>query len=282
MRFTKMQGTGNDFLFVDCTERMIPDPSALAARVCDRHFGVGGDGLILILPGERADFRMAVYNADGGEAPMCGNAARCLAKYVYERGLTAKRELTLETASGLRRLYLNTEEGRVTSVRVDMGAPEFRPERVPVVFPGVSAGQDGPAKMVPLEVEGRVFRVTCVSMGNPHCVVFQDEVEDWPLAYWGPRFEHAPVFPEKTNTEFARVESRGVIRMRVWERGCGETMACGTGACAVLAAAAVNGLADRSAVIRLNGGELEVAWDEKTGHLFMTGPAAFVFDGELP
>ena len=280
MKFTKMQGIGNDYVYVDCTRERIPDPAALARKISDRHFGVGSDGLVLILPGERADFRMRMFNADGSEAEMCGNASRCVGKYVYERGLTDKTELTLETGAGIRPLRLNLREGRVESVRVDMGAPELRPEAIPV-NPALTDGRS-PIRAFPLEVEGRVFSVTCVSMGNPHCVIFQDEVETWPLEIWGPRFENHPLFPRRTNTEFARIIDREHIRMRVWERGSGETLACGTGACATLAAAVLNGLTERRAFLELNGGELEICWDEGTGHVLMTGPAEFVFDGEMP
>ncbi len=282
MKFTKMHGTGNDYVYVDCTRGAIPEPEALARRISDRHFGVGSDGLVLILPGERADFRMRMYNADGSEGLMCGNAARCVGKYVYERGLTGKRDLTLETASGVRSLHLNLREGRVASVRVDMGAPSFRAEEIPADVSAFAA-EEVPEELrtVPLEIEGRLFRVTCVSMGNPHCVVFQDGAEEWDIEHWGPLFENARAFPERVNTEFVRVEGRNRLRLRVWERGSGETMACGTGACAALAAAAANGRTERRATVELRGGALDIEWDEKTGHVFMTGPAEFVFEGEL-
>jgi len=282
MKFTKMQGIGNDYIYVDCTKETIPDPAALSRKISDRHFGVGGDGLVMILPGDQADFRMRMFNADGSEAQMCGNASRCVGKYVYERGLTQKQDLTLETGAGIKELHLNLQAGKVASVRVDMGAPELRPEKIPVRLSESSvAGNPDQIRMAPLEVDGRTFRITCVSMGNPHCVIFQDEVENWPLEFWGPKFEHAPVFPERINTEFARAEDRTHLRMRVWERGSGETMACGTGACATLVAAVMNGLTERKATLCLRGGDLEIEWDEKTGHVFMTGPAEFVFDGEL-
>ena len=282
MKFTKMQGIGNDYVYVDCTRERIDDPSALSRRISDRHFGIGSDGLVMILPGEQADFRMRMFNADGSESEMCGNATRCVARYVYERGLTDREEITLETGAGIRTLKLNLKEGKVASVQVDMGAPEFNPERIPVDparlgLPEVTDCVRG----VPLRVRDRDFAVTCVSMGNPHCVIFQDEVDDFPVEEWGPAFENHPAFPRRTNTEFARVLDRNHIRMRVWERGSGETMACGTGACATLAAAVANGLTERRAVLILNGGELEIEWDQKTGHVLMTGPAEFVFDGEI-
>ena len=281
MKFTKMQGIGNDYIYVDCTRETVRDPSALARRLSDRHFGIGGDGLVLILPGTEGDFRMRMFNADGSEAEMCGNASRCVGKYVYERGLWDRKEIRLETGGGIRTLRLHTSEGKVTSVQVDMGAPRFRPVEIPAL-PGAAGWPEETEEIrsLPLTIRDRVFPVTCVSMGNPHCVVFQKEVDHWPIESWGPCFEHSPVFPERVNTEFANVLDREHIRMRVWERGSGETLACGTGACATLAAAVLNGLTERRAALLLNGGELEIEWNEETGHILMTGPAEFVFDGE--
>ena len=276
MQFTKMQGIGNDYIYLDCVNNPEPDrPGELARRISDRHFGVGSDGLVLILPSTVADFRMRMFNADGSEAEMCGNASRCVGKYVYERGLTKQTEIFLETGAGIKPLILDTEAGRVRSVTVDMGVPTLRPQNIP--FTGAKGEK---AIQTPLTVKGRVFGVTCVSMGNPHCVVFQDEVEDWPIEAWGPAFEHHPAFPLRTNTEFARIMDRNHIRMRVWERGSGETLACGTGACATLVAAVLNELTGRDAILLLNGGELRIRWDEKNDHVMMTGPAAFVFEGE--
>ncbi|MBQ8072708.1 MAG: diaminopimelate epimerase [Clostridia bacterium] len=276
MKFTKMQGIGNDYIYLDCVRGPVPrDPSALARRVSDRHFGIGGDGLVLILPGDEADFRMRMYNADGSEAEMCGNASRCVGKYVYDRGLTDRTEVRLETGAGVKMLRLLLKNGTVSAVQVDMGAPALRPEQIPARMDDDS----GALIHVPMQVADRVFQVTCVSMGNPHCVVFQDEVEDWPIESWGPRFEHHSAFPRRINTEFARVLDRETIRMRVWERGSGETLACGTGACATLVAAVLNGLTEREATLKLNGGDLRIRWDEASGHVLMTGPAAFVFDG---
>ena len=277
MKFTKMQGIGNDYIYLDCLSEKIPeDPSSLAQKISDRHFGVGSDGLVLICPSEQADFRMRMYNADGSEAEMCGNASRCVGKYLYEKGYTDKKEISLETGAGIKMLKLNLEGKQVSSVQVDMGVPFLKPSDIP--FSGY-AGMDVLVN-IPLTVAGREFHVTCVSMGNPHCVVFQDEVDSWPIELWGPKFEQHPFFPSRTNTEFARIIDRKTIRMRVWERGSGETMACGTGACATLVAAVLNGLTERSAVLHLNGGKLEIQWNETTGHVFMTGPAAFVFEGE--
>jgi len=279
MKFTKMQGIGNDYIYVDCARETVSDPGPLAKKISDRHFGVGSDGLVLILPSERADFRMRMFNSDGSESEMCGNATRCIGKYVYERGLTRKKEVTLETGAGIRTLRLNVSGERVESVQVDMGEPHLLPEEIPVDIG--TAGDVESIRNYPLEVQGRIFPVTCISMGNPHCVVFMDEVESWPIESWGPMFEHHPFFPRRTNTEFAVIMDREHIRMRVWERGAGETLACGTGACATLAAAVINGLAERKAHLMLNGGELLIEWDEKTGHILMTGPAEFVFDGEI-
>ena len=282
MRFTKMQGIGNDYVYLDCVTGEAPvDPAALSRRISDRHFGVGSDGLVLILPSSRADFRMRMFNADGSEAEMCGNASRCVGKYVYDRGLTDRTEITLETGSGIKTLRMHPEEGKIASVTVDMGAPALRPEEIPVLLEkaGLSRTADL-AQRIPLEIGGRIFEATCVSMGNPHCVVFQEEVDRWEIEKWGPLCEHHPAFPQRTNTEFAKVLDRTHIRMRVWERGSGETMACGTGACATLVAAAMNGLTGRKAELLLNGGKLTIEWNEESGHVLMTGPAEFVFDGE--
>ncbi len=277
MRFTKMQGIGNDYVYVDAGKESIADPGALARKISDRHFGVGSDGLVLILPGEDgADFTMRMFNADGSEAEMCGNAARCVGKYVFERGLTDRTVFLLKTGGGLREIRLNIREGKAASVTVDMGAPELRPDRIPVIAEGDRVVG------LPIEADGKTWRATCLSTGNPHCVLFLPEVEGLDLTKIGPEMEHHPLFPRRINTEFVQVISRTRLRMRVWERGAGETMACGTGACAVLAAAVLNGLTEREADITLNGGELRIAWDEKTGHLMMTGPAEFVFEGEWP
>lgn len=282
MKFTKMQGIGNDYVYVDCTQKAISDPEAVARRISDRHFGIGSDGLVLILPGDRADFRMRMYNADGSEAEMCGNASRCVARYVYERGLTDRTEITLETGAGIRTLRLNLQDGKVASVQVDMGVPELRPERIPVDAKALGLPEDADrVQGALLHTEDGIYSVTCVSMGNPHCVVFQKEVDSWPVEKRGPGFENHPAFPRRINTEFAAVLDREHIRMRVWERGSGETLACGTGACATLVAAVMNGLTERKAFLRLNGGELLIEWDENTGHVLMTGPAEFVFDGEI-
>ena len=262
MKFTKMQGLGNDYIYVNCLEEMIPDPMETARRISDRHFGVGSDGLVLICPDEEADFRMRMFNADGSESEMCGNAARCVGRYVYEKGLTSKKDIRLKTGAGIKTLQIREEKGKVLSVRVDMGEPEI-----------YGIGER-------LEADGRKYTITRVSMGNPHAVVFLDDVETLDLPGIGPAIEHHPMFPNRTNTEFACVRGPEHIRMRVWERGAGETMACGTGACATLVAAAANGLTGRKAVLELNGGPLRIEWDGQTNHVFQEGPAEFVFEGE--
>lgn len=274
VRFTKMHGAGNDYIYLNGFEPVVEDLPALARAVSDRHFGVGSDGLVVIMPSEVADFRMRMYNSDGSEAEMCGNASRCIGKYVYERGLTTKTSVTLETLAGIKILNLHVRDGRVEKVTVDMGVPELRPEHVP-------ARSVDPKKKVnePEEVGGRIYNITAVSMGNPHAVIFVDKITDSLVLGEGPALECAPIFPRKANIEFAKVLDRNNIEMRVWERGTGETLACGTGACATAVAAVLNGLTDRSVDIHLTGGTLSIVWDETTGHVMMTGPAAFVADG---
>ena len=274
MHFTKMQGIGNDYVYVDCTRESVANPNILARQISDRHFGVGSDGLVLILPGTQGDFCMRMFNADGSEAEMCGNASRCVGKYVYERGLTNKDTIRLETGDGIKTLQLNLKAGKVVSVTVDMGAPKFLPEEIPTLLEKT--------KDIQLEVNRSLFNVTCVNMGNPHCIVFLENVEDFDISSWGPCFEHHAVFPERINTEFVSVMDMNHLRMRVWERGAGETMACGTGACAALVAASIIGKSKNKAQLILNGGTLDIEWDKKTGHVMMSGPADFVFEGEWP
>ena len=275
MKFTKMQGIGNDYIYVNAFTERVDDPGALSARISDRHFGVGADGLVLICPSDVADFRMRMFNADGSEGDMCGNASRCIGKYVYDRGLTDKTRVTLETRAGIKVLELSVEGGVVRSVRVDMGAPKVRCEEVPCLL------GTGVVRRAPVTVLGRTFEVTPVCTGNPHGVILLDEpVEGFDLAKYGPALEVHPVFPQKANIEFVNVLSEDRLRMRVWERGSGITLACGTGSCAALVAAHINGVCGRRATVVLDGGELVDEWDEATGHVFMTGPAAFVFDGE--
>ena len=262
MKFTKMQGIGNDYIYVNCFEEQVSDPGETAKRISDRHFGVGSDGLVLIGPDPSADFRMRMFNADGSESEMCGNAARCVGKYVYEKGLTKQTEVSLMTGAGIKLLRICGEHGKAASVRVDMGEPVI-----------LGTGET-------VTVKGRTFPFTRISMGNPHAVIFLDEVETFDVTGYGSLIEHHALFPNRTNTEFAKILSGDRIRMRVWERGAGETMACGTGACATLIAAALNGLCARKATLELNGGNLLIEWNEEDGRVYQEGPAEFVFEGE--
>jgi diaminopimelate epimerase len=276
MKFTKMHGAGNDYVYVNCFEPVeLGDVTELAKAISDRHFGVGGDGLVLICPSERADARMVMYNADGSEAEMCGNAVRCVAKFVYDHGIATKDELTIETGRGVLTLQCSTTGGKVDRVRVNMAEPILVSSEIPTTLVG-----DPPVK-VPLEVAGRTLEVTCVSMGNPHAVTFVDEVnDDWVLNI-GPQVEVHEAFPRRINAEFIQVVSRSEVVMRVWERGSGETLACGTGACASVVAGVLAGLLDRKVLVRLTGGDLEIEWAE-SGEVYMTGPATEVFSGEWP
>lgn len=273
MKFTKMHGIGNDYIYVNCFEEKITDPSRLSLVMSKQHFGVGSDGLILIGPSDTADFSMRIFNSDGSEADMCGNGIRCLGKYVYDRGLTDKTELTVSTMGGLKKLWLTVEGGKVVRVRADMGMPELTPAKIPV---DVDAEQ---VMQYPLQILGKTLPITCVSMGNPHAVIFVTDPDAIDLPVVGGMIEHHPLFPRRTNVEFVRVIRRDMLQMRVWERGAGETLACGTGACASLVAAVMNGLADRCAQIKLAGGNLQLEWNEEDNHVYQTGPATFVFDG---
>ena len=275
MKFTKMQGIGNDYVYVNCFRERVEDPAGTAKRISDRHFGVGSDGLILICPSDQADFQMVMYNADGSRAQMCGNGIRCVGKYVYDRGLTDRSRITVETLGGIKTLDLRIENGAVSSVTVDMGQPILKPEQIPVTAEGESFVD------APVIVENVPYFVTAVSMGNPHAVVFVENTDALDLKRIGPGFEHHTLFPERTNTEFVQVVDPRTLKMRVWERGAGETLACGTGACASLVAAVLSGKAERQATLRLLGGDLQIHWDQTTDHVFMTGPAEFVFDGEI-
>ena len=272
IRFTKMQGAGNDYVYIDATVQDVAHPERLAVEMSDRHFGVGSDGLVLILPSDKADFRMRMFNADGSEAQMCGNASRCVGKYVYEHGLTTQKTLLLETASGIKVLDLHVSDGKVSRVSVDMGVPVLEPAAIPVNLPGERVVD------MPITVAGEEYRMTCVSMGNPHAVLFVPSLDAVDVHGLGPLAEHHALFPERCNIEFAEIVSPTEIRMRVWERGAGETLACGTGACATLVAAVLNGLTQRQAKLRLLGGDLDIAWRED-GHVCMTGGAETVFDG---
>ena len=276
MRFTKMQGIGNDYVYVDCTRQDLKNPSEVSRLVSDRHFGIGADGLILIRPSEQADFCMDMYNADGSRGEMCGNGIRCVAKYVYDCGLTDKDEISVETLAGIKYLKLAVEDGKVSRVRVNMGAPILEAEKIPV------RAEKSPVVGEPIEACGRRWEMTCVSMGNPHAVVFIDTpVKEFPLEKYGPYFENHERFPRRINTEFIRILDRRSMEMRVWERGSGETLACGTGACAATVAAVLNGLCERKVLVHLAGGDLEIEWDEKDGCVYMTGPAVTVFEGEM-
>ena len=274
MKITKMQGLGNDYIYVNCLEETVADPAALARKISDRHFGVGSDGLVLIMPCEEADFRMRMYNADGSEAEMCGNASRCVGKYIHDRGLSDKTEISLMTGAGIKILKLAVKDGVTETVRVDMGEPELEGAKIPVNVYG------NPVVGTAVEAKGQAFRMTCVSMGNPHAVIFVDDADSFDVHGIGAEIEVNPLFPRKTNVEFVTVKDRTHLRMRVWERGSGETLACGTGACATLVAAVLNGLCDKKAVLELNGGPLTVEWDPETNHVFQEGPAEFVFDAE--
>lgn len=277
MKFTKMQGLGNDYVYVNCFKEKIENPSELAVRISDRHFGVGSDGLIMINPSDKADFEMEMYNADGSRGEMCGNGIRCVAKYVYDYGLTDKTSISVETLGGIKYLDLTVEDGKVSLVKVDMGRPELEPSRIPVVAEGDRAVDE------PITVDGKEYRMTCVSMGNPHAVVYVDcDVKELPLEEIGPGFEHHERFPKRVNTEFVRVLDRKTVEMRVWERGSGETLACGTGACAVAVSSALNGLTEDEVTVKLLGGNLRIQWDRERDTVYMTGPAAVVFDGEWP
>lgn len=274
MRFFKMQAAGNDYVYVDVFSREVENPGILAARVSDRHFGVGGDGLVLIGPSAVADARMRMFNADGTEAQMCGNAIRCVAKYLYDSGRCRKREMTVETGAGVRALSLAVEGGAAARVRVDMGEPLLAPARIPLAVAGERFVNEE------VEIDGALWRITAVSMGNPHAVVFAEDIEGLDLARLGPAFEHHGLFPERVNAEFVAVLDRRAIAMRVWERGAGETLACGTGACAAVVACVLNGRTDRDVLVRVPGGELGVFWDEKDNHVFLSGGAHFVFSGD--
>jgi diaminopimelate epimerase len=277
MRFVKMQGAGNDYVYVDCFSQPIPaDPAALSRAVSDRHFGVGADGLILITPSDRADARMRMFNADGSESEMCGNGLRCVAKFVHDHGIARKPTLAIETGRGVLKIDLEVCGGRVDRATVDMGEPILLAERIPTRLPG------DPPINVPLTVGDTRLDVTCVSMGNPHCVTFVDELTDALVLIVGPKVEKHEAFPRRTNAEFVKVNRRDDVTVRVWERGSGETLACGTGACAVAVAGVLTGRLDRRVTAHLPGGALQLHWSETDGHVYMTGPAVEVFRGEWP
>ena len=277
MKFTKMHGCGNDYVYVNATREGISDPECAAVFVSDRHFGIGSDGLILIESSDNADFTMSMYNADGSRGEMCGNGIRCVGKYVYDHGLTKKTDITVETLAGVKNLKLNPgSDGRIESVMVNMGEPVFDVRRIPVIYP------ESEMMGVPMEVDGRIYKVYCISMGNPHCVTFMDEdVRELELSAIGPKFENHSTFPKRINTEFANIIDRTHIRMRVWERGSGETLACGTGACATAVAAIRGGLTEDTVELLLLGGSLTISYDRASNEVYMTGSATEVFSGEI-
>ena len=275
MKFTKMHGIGNDYIYFNCFEENISDPKSLAIKLSDRHYGVGGDGIILICPSDVADFKMRMFNSDGSESEMCGNGIRCVGKYVYDRKLTDKKIVTIEIKTGINTLFLNVDNGVVSSVRVDMGAPILEAAKVPVKT-------DLPEFInQPVSADGADYYMTCVSMGNPHAIAFVDDFSAIDLTHIGPILENHEIFPERANIEFVQVIDKNTLKMHVWERGSGITLACGTGACACLVAAVLNEKSDRTATVILPGGDLFIEWDEKDNHVYMTGAAEFVFDGEI-
>ena len=274
MKFTKMQGLGNDYVYVNCVEKKMENASQIAIAVSGRHYGIGSDGLILINSSEVADFEMEMYNADGSRGEMCGNGIRCVGKYVYDYGLTDKTHITIETLAGIKYLDLQVEDGKVKQVRVNMGSPLLRPEEIPIALEGERVID------VPISINDIVYRMTGVGMGNPHTVVFLDDIEQMKIEEIGPKFENHGYFPNRVNTEFVKVIDRTHVKMRVWERGSGETLACGTGACAVAVACILNGLTEEDVTVSLLGGDLQIQWERKENIVYMTGPAEVVFDGE--
>lgn len=276
LKFTKMHGAGNDYIYINCFEETVKNPEKLAIKVSDRHFGIGSDGLILISPSDKADFKMNIYNADGSEGMMCGNGIRCVSKYVYDNGMTDKDEISVETRSGIKLIKMNVENGKVVSARVNMGEPILEAEKIPTKIDGENVIRQK------LTIDEKEYEVTCVSMGNPHCIVYVDDVKDIDLEKIGPKFENNEMFPERINTEFVHVVSDTELDMRVWERGSGETLACGTGSCAVTVASVLCGYCKRNTEIKINllGGTLTDIWTDG-GDVYMTGPAATVCTGEI-
>lgn len=275
IKFTKMHGLGNDYVYIDAINQKIENESSLAKFVSNRHFGIGSDGLILICKSEVADFKMRMFNSDGSEAEMCGNGIRCVGKFVYDKGLTNKTTVKIETLAGIKTLILNTKDGKVETARVDMGEPILEAEKIPVI------STEKPVKNLELEAENKKFKFTCVSMGNPHAITIVENTKEFDVEKYGKVLEVDKAFPKKANIEFAQIVDRQNINMRVWERGAGETLACGTGACATVVACNLNGLTDRKVNIELLGGTLNIEWNETDNHVYMTGPAVTVFDGEL-
>lgn len=275
MKFTKMHGLGNDYVYVNCFEEKIDNPPAVARFVSDRHFGIGSDGLIMINPSKTADFEMEMYNADGSRGEMCGNGIRCVAKYVYDYGLTDKTQISVETLGGIKYLDLAVEDGKVSLVKVDMGKPKLEADLIPIISEREQVIDE------PIEVDGKEYHMTGVSMGNPHTVIYVDDVKGLDLEKIGPKFENHERFPKRINTEFVHCIDRQTVEMRVWERGSGETLACGTGACAVAVSSILNNLTDTQVTVKLLGGDLQIEWDREKDRVFMTGPATVVFDGVI-
>ena len=275
IKFTKMQGLGNDYVYMDAIHQKIENESSLAQFVSNRHFGIGSDGLILICKSDVADFKMRMFNSDGSEAEMCGNGIRCVGKFIYDKGLTDKTTVTIETLAGIKTLELNTKEGKVETVKVDMGEPILNPKEIPVI------SDEEPVKNLMLEAEGRKFKFTCVSMGNPHAITEVKNTEKFDVEKYGKVLEVDKAFPNKINVEFIQIVDKNHVKMRVWERGAGETLACGTGACATAVACYLNGKTDRNVEVELLGGKLYIEWNEENNHIFMTGPAVTVFEGML-
>ena len=287
MKFTKMHGCGNDYVYVDCTQEELDNPEQAAIKVSDRHFGIGSDGLILIKKSDRADFFMDMYNADGSRGKMCGNGIRCVGKYMYDNGLTDKTEIKVDTLSGVKTLQLHVTDGKVSTVTVDMGAPILKADEVPAdvsVFNNKLLNKSDMLIAEPLTVNGFEYHVTCVSMGNPHAIVYLDnniDIKKFEIEKIGPFFENHKAFPERINTEFIQVVDKNNLNMRVWERGSGETLACGTGACASLVATVLNGMCDTTATLHLLGGDLKITWDKDENTVYLEGPAKTVFTGEV-
>lgn len=277
MKFTKMQGIGNDYIYVDCFQETVNNPSAVAKFVSDRHFGIGSDGLILVKPSDVADCEMDMYNLDGSQGAMCGNGIRCVAKFAYDKGIVNKKNISVATKSGIKYLDLTVKNGKVSSVKVNMGSPILNAKTIPVVSPREQVINE------PLDVNGETYHITAVSMGNPHAIVYMDDVDGLDIARIGPLFENHINFPDRINTEFVKVIDRHTLQMRVWERGSGETLACGTGACAVAVASTLNGLVDEDVpiTVKLLGGDLEILWNRQENLVYMTGPATTVFEGEI-
>lgn len=276
LKFTKMHGLGNDYVYMDCTKSGVPDNvTSLAQFVSNRHFGVGSDGLILICASEICDFKMRMFNLDGSEAQMCGNGIRCVGKFVYDKGLTSKTEITVETLAGVKKLKLQVKNEKIEMVEVDMGEPILEASKIPVIATA------SPVTNLKLQAEEKEFNFTCVSMGNPHAITIVDNVKEFDVKKYGSRLEVDAHFPEKANIEFIKIIDENTIEMRVWERGSGETFACGTGACAVAVACYLNGLTKNEVTVKLLGGDLNIKWNKENNHIYMTGPAVTVFEGEL-